>query len=794
MKVSLNWLKNYIHINVDVDEIVKKLTLVGIEVEEVDYIGSELPNIVVGKVLEKKKHPDADKLSVCIVDIGTDDPLSIVCGAPNVARGMSVPVAPIGAVLPGDFKIKKAKLRGVESSGMICSQKELGVSDDHEGIWDLGAIDSPAGTPLKEALQLESDVVFDLSITPNRPDCLSVIGVARELAAVFGLELKKPATEIFESKKDVNDLAKVSIDVPGSNPRYAARVIENIKIGPSPAWMQNSLIAAGMRPINNIVDITNYVMLEVGHPLHAFDYELLAGHEIRIRHSKANEKFTTLDDKEHKLPVDTIMICDGEKAVALGGIMGGQNSEVTVDTKTILLESAYFTPEAIRSNAKALGISSESSQRFERGADPNAVIYAINRAAAFMSEFAGGEVASGIIDVYPNKIDSWELPLRHEKIKQILGIDIPEEKLIELLGSIQITFDGKMAVIPTFRPDLVREIDLVEEIARLYGLDNIPGKETVEIRYDFPVNKKIEFIDRLKSFLVNRRLFEVITNTMVAGNDFDELVRRQSVPVMNPLSDDMKYMRTQLIGSLLKVCAHNQNRQVSDVQIFEVGKIFFKNSKSVTGSIENWELGILLSGQIFPEQWGLDSAKVDIFYMKSIVEDLLWQLRSISVKYKKSNIDYLTETQLEVKIGKKTIGTFGHIKPEIARKYGVTTDVIFASFNIDALLKIENLLPQYVPVSRFPSVRKDLAVIVSKETNTGTIKDFILAIGGEFLSTVDTFDLFSGKHLKSGEKSIAFKLLFQSNERTLTEEEVNEKFEEIISKVTEEFNARLRGR
>lgn len=794
MKVSLNWLKNYVDLDVSINEIIEKLTLAGIEVEEVEYVGNELPNVVVGKVVEKRKHPDADKLSVCTVDIGTDNPVEIVCGAPNVAQGMTVPVATIGAVLPGNFKITKAKLRGVVSSGMICSQKELGIGDDHEGIWDLGELEVPTGTTIVDALNLESDIILDLFITPNRADCLSVIGVARELAAVFGLSLKKPVVELFETDTNISDLAKVTVDAPDGNPRYAARVIRNVKITQSPGWMQQYLNAAGMRPINNIVDITNFVMLELGQPLHAFDYDQLTGQEIKVRYSKVGEKFITLDDKEHTLPVKTVLICDAAKPIALGGIMGGQNSEISDQTTTILLESAYFSPAAIRSHAKKIGISTESSQRFERGVDPNGTVFALNRAASLMTEYAAGDIASGIIDVYPDIISPLEIQLRDKKISQILGIKLKESEIKELLASIKIDYDGKMAVVPTFRPDITREIDLIEEIARLYGLDNISGKEKVEILYDFPVNARSEFIDRLKNFISTRRLFEVNTNSMVSEKELILVGKQQPVSILNPLSDDMKYMRTQILSSLLKVCAHNQNRQIPDVQIFEIGKIFYKREKGNGKYGENWQLGILIAGNIFPEQWGMPAKKADLFYLKSLSQDLLSYLKIGKLTYHESELDLYSNVQLEIKSGKKHLGYIGQIRKEICNKFDVNSDIYFAFFNVEDLFNLENSLPQYAPISKFPSIRKDLALLVSQNVSAGELKSFIEKNGGDFLATIDVFDVFTGKHLKEGEKSIAFKLLFQDSERTLTEDEVNERFEKIIALTSEKFDARLRGR
>ena len=793
MKISLNWLKNYIDINVPLDTFVEKLTLAGIEVEEVIPIGGDLPGVVIGHVLEKEKHPDADKLTVCNVDVGGENPVTIVCGAPNVAAGMTVPVATVGAVLPGDFKIKKAKLRGIVSKGMICSEKELGLGEDQSGIWDLGTMDARPGTPINDALEIENDSILDLSITPNRPDCLSALGIARELGAILGVSVKKPVVEIFESANRVENLAKVRIEAPHGNPRYSARIIENVKIGSSPEWLKKVLKAAGMRPINNVVDVTNYVMLELGQPLHAFDHKLLAGSEIVVRESRTGEKFTTLDEKDHELPARTVLICDGDKPVALGGIMGGMNSEISDDTTTILLESAYFAPEAIRSHAKVLSISSESSQRFERGTDPNGVLFAQDRAAGLIAELTGGEVASGVIDVYPQIIEEKHIALRPEKIKQVLGLDMNPGKIRELLLPLGVVYEEGIAIAPTFRPDLEREIDLVEEVARRYGLDNIEGNEKVEILYHFPVNKTDLFMDRLRSFLSARRLYEVVTNTMVSAKDhIDD--RIQPVSLLNPLSDDMDTMRTSMVPSLLRVFTHNQNRQLSDIQIFEIGKVFVKDDKSDTGSNEWWELGILLSGKLFTEQWGLPEKSVDIYYAKGIASDIFRYLSGESPQFQQSENRGFDQLQLTVKIGNRTLGMIGKIEQKTAKKYSANQDVYFINLSLEALQQIENPLPQYKPISRFPFVRKDLAFALKKSVRAEDISDYIKDLKIDHLITVDLFDLYEGKQISDDEKSIAFKLIFQSDKRTLTEVEVNESFESIIASVKKKFNARLRDR
>jgi len=482
MKISYNWLKEYLDLKIDPRQLADRLSLIGLEVEEVIESKFDFPQVVVGQVLNVEPHPHADKLSLCQVTTG-DEELTIVCGAPNVHAGQVVPIAKIGAVLSQGLKIHKTKIREVESEGMICSRAELGLEEHSEGIWVLSD-NLPVGVPLDKALQLETDYIFDIAVTPNRPDCLSHIGIAREVGALVNQQVKIPAIQLQETGQNAAEQIEIEIKTPAGCPRYSARVIRNVRIGESPSWLVRRLEAVGMRPINNIVDITNYVLLETGHPLHAFDYDLIQGKKIIVRESHQAEKFTTLDDKERILNEGTVLICDAKEPVAIGGIMGGLNSEVGTQTQHVLLESAYFTPESIQISARYLGLSTEASQRFERGADPNGNIYALERAAQLMSELAGGEILKGVVDAYPKVIEKRVIPLQVEQINNLLGTSLTKQEMRDILEGIDLKVEGNQITVPTFRPDLHGVADIAEEVARHYGLDHIEPRNQFLIDYN----------------------------------------------------------------------------------------------------------------------------------------------------------------------------------------------------------------------------------------------------------------------------------------------------------------------
>ncbi|GAB4331333.1 MAG: phenylalanine--tRNA ligase subunit beta [Calditrichia bacterium] len=790
MKVSYNWIKDYLDIDKTPQEISDKLSLSGLEVEE--YIEKRLdyPQVVVGKVLEKEKHPDADKLSVCKVDVG-DETLNIVCGAPNVDAGQTVVVAKIGAELPIGLKIKKAKLRGVESQGMICSEAELQLSDSSDGIWVLPD-GLPIGAPLSQALNFENDVIFNIAVTPNRPDCLSHIGVARELSALFNLPLKKPEIQIPESNSDVNSKIKIQIEYQEGCPRYAARYLENVKVGPSPAWLVRRLESVGMRSINNVVDITNYVMLETGHPLHAFDYDQLKDGTIIVRKSTPGEKFVTLDDQERELPENTVMICDAEKPVAIGGIMGGANSEVSSATTRILLESAYFTPENIQLSSRKMGLSTEASQRFERGADPNGVQFALDRAAQLMAELCGAKVYKGAVDAYPQKIEPWTIPFNTEFINRLLGTEMSPAEMAAILRKIELTVNGDQVVIPTFRPDLQRVADLAEEVARLYGLDNIEGKEFSTIPYHVERNQLDSFVDELKDILVNGGLQEVLTPSMVNREEWEKMTAQPVFPILNPISRDMDGMRNSLIPSLAQVLKFNQNRQNHLVRIFEINRVFYPAATIEEFPEERLKLGILLAGPLEGELWYSRRQVADFYDIKGIVE---WLSDKISLDnwrfiYYPDSSEKQDSITLEI-AGSKA-GTIGRLDSKVSDALEIEGDAFVAELDIQSLFENRRSQKQYQPVSRFPFIERDLALLVDDDVAAQKILDLVRQNGGKHLVYADIFDVYRGKQIESGKKSVAVRMRFQSREKTLTEEEIGNALNKVLKACEKQLNAKLR--
>ena len=620
MRVSYNWLKEYVKFDVSPDVLAEKLTMAGLEVEEVIPLLPKFEGIIVGRVISVENHPNADKLTLCRVDTGNEQ-LDVICGAPNVSEGQTIPFAPIGTKLPNGLVIKKAKIRGVESFGMICSEQELGLTENSDGIWVLSP-DLKLGRDLYEQLEKKQDFVLDISVTPNRPDAMSMVGIARDVSAILSEKLKKPDFNLSEITEKATNRVSVSIKNADGCPRYAARVIRNVKMGKSPQWMAERLIAGGFRPINVIVDITNYVLLELGQPLHAFDLSQVKGNRIEVRDSFNDEEFTSLDEKERKLPPTTVMICDAEKPVAIGGIMGGLNSEVSEATTDILLESAYFNPERIGASSKKLGLQSEASQRFERGVDPSGIPLACDRAAWLMAELAGGEVLEGIVDEYPVKIKPKKVKVRLKRINHLLGTRLSEKEVSSIFSRLEISYQKGEAIIPTFRPDLEREVDLIEEVARLINYDNIPVKEQTNIDYDVSPNRDEILHQFLKSEIREQGYYEVLTNSMVSSRELETIEKNDFVKIMNPISDDMNIMRRSLIPGLLKVLAYNLNRNATELRIYEMGRVFH-SSETESPDSQPYFLSGLMYGLRRHPGWSEEESEVDFYDIKGSVEAYL---------------------------------------------------------------------------------------------------------------------------------------------------------------------------
>jgi phenylalanyl-tRNA synthetase beta chain len=772
----------------------------GLEVE--DYIDeTELyRDFIVGFVKEKNKHPNADKLSLCTVYTGKEE-LQIICGAPNVETGQKVVFAPVGTTIPKDnLKLKKAKIRGVESFGMICSEAELELSDDHTGIMVLDN-DLPVGESITTALNL-NDVIMEIAITPNRSDALSHIGVARDLAAIFNSELKLPELNLEESSQKIKSHADIEIIDTENCPRYSAKVVLNVTVKESPDWLKTKISKIGLRPINNIVDITNYIMYELGQPLHAFDLDKLQGNKIVVRSTEENSTFTTLDSKERKLPIGTLMICDAEKPVAIAGIMGGENSEISSSTKNILIESAFFNPSSIRKTSKTLGLSTEASYRFERWVDPNGTLYAAERAAQLISELSEGKIDSGSLDIYPEKINDREVPLRFDRVKRMLGYEIPNIRIIEILNKLglRIIFESEKLLrfsVPTYRNDIEREIDLIEEIARVYGYNNIPTISKISISLGERIDQT-EFVDRIRQYTTGLGFYEMINNPL--QSELHAAILGDKIEILNPQSLDMAFLRTSLIPGALAVVAKNINVGEKNLALFEIGNIFNKNAedieiKSFDDFNENQNLLLILSGKLKEKTWDLPEKDYDFYYLKSVINSLLSKISLDNVlnDLYYHNVNTVFDLYFTKNLDKTQVGIGGRVKKEVLKQFDIQQDVYCFELNLDLLKDIKLKPRKYSEPLKFPKSIRDFAFIFNKSVSYEEVIKFIKKSSSELLKSVTLFDLFESEALGESNKSMAFSLEYYSNERTLTEDEVEKDFSSLIKAVTKNFNAQLRG-
>ena len=797
MNVTLNWLKTYIDFEFSPSELADRLTMLGVEVESIKQLGTELEGVVVGSVTSIRPHPNADKLVLCQVDVGETEELQIVCGAPNVREGMLAPVATIGATLPAGFTIKRAKLRGETSHGMLCSEKELGLSEDAAGLMELPT-DIPSGSSLSEALGLD-DVVFELEITPNRPDCLSLIGVAREIRAETGNPLKLPQVNFKESETDIRNLTSVTIDAPDLCPRYAARVIQGVKVGESPAWLQQRLESVGVGIINNIVDVTNFVLMEYGQPLHAFDYHKLAENRIVVRRAANDERLTTLDEVERELTPDMLVIADAEKPVALAGIMGGYDSEITETTCDILLESAYFNPSSVRATAKTLGINTEASYRFERGADPGIVPAALDRTAQLITELAGGTICEGIVDVYPGQEPLTRIQLRPERVNFVLGTTIETAEMVQILSrldfDVETSGDVYQVTVPTFRSDITREIDLIEEIARVYGYDNIP---TTLPKGDIPVpapNPMTEVHKRIKRFLLAAGMMEAINYSFCDPTCFDKIrldandPLRDTLKLQNPLSPEMSVLRTTLLPSLLDNAQHNRNHQIDTIALFEMGSVFIRNGEQkeperVTG---------VLAGQIGDGVYSNPYRHPDFFDIKGLVEGMLEVCGIADYTLQKADVPtFHPGRNAEVLSGDRRIGTFGEAHPEVLENYDLPYKAYLFEFDLEGLVDAAIFAKRFEPIPIYPKVARDLAIVVDKEILSDMPTGLIYATGGDAVETVRLFDVYEGEQVPEGKKSLAYTITYHSATETLTDKAVNALHDKVVERLNQALGAELR--
>ena len=798
MNVSIKWLKEYVHFDLSPEALAERLLMLGMEIESIKQLGEGLDRVVVGRINTIDKHPKADKLVLCSVDVGAGTDAQIVCGAPNAREGLVAPVALIGAELPNGLTIKRTKIRGEESQGMLCSEQELAISEEASGLMELPD-DMQTGAPIVDALGLD-DVVLELEITPNRPDCLSMIGVAREISVAVGNPLRLPEVNIQQRMTAIHNLTSVTIEAPDLCPRYTARVIQGVKIAPSPTWLQRRLEAIGVGTINNIVDITNYVLMEYGHPLHAFDYHRLTENRIIVRRAKPGETLKTIDAEERELTPDMLVIADAENPVALAGVMGGFDSEITDQTVDVLLESAYFHPPSIRKTSKDLGMHTEASHRFERGADPEGVIPAINRAAQLIVEIAGGEICSGIVDAYPGKQEATNIKFRPERANFVLGTEISEDEMRDILSRLGFTVSDAFEVtVPTFRPDVSQEIDLVEEIARVYGFDNIP---TTLPRGDIPIPKvdpKENLRERVKTYLLQCGMMEAMNYAFYHRDVFDRIrlestdPLRQAVQIANPLTEDQSIMRTTLLPSLLANAQRNRNHQINDVQFFECSKVFIPNG---TGEYPNEPERVagIIAGNLGAGVYGDPLRPADFFDIKGVVEGMIDRC-GIS-DYTIVHTDHPAfhpGRRAEVRIEDKALCVFGEAHPEVLENYDLPHKAYLFELNFERLVSRVEPTKQFETIPIYPSVNRDLAIVLDADTPASRPTEIIKSAGGELVSALHLFDVYTGEQVPEGKKSLAFAIEYRSAAETLTDEIVDRVHGAILEQLERELGATLRS-
>ena len=806
MKVSYKWLKEFVDINIPPHELADKLTMAGVAVENVQFLGEGIENVVTGQILKIDRHPNADKLVVCQITTDGQDRIQIVTGATNVREGHKIPVAKEGAKLPGGVVIKKSKLRGEESRGMLCSGQELGIDakllpeDQQDGIMILPE-DTPLNIDIKEYLGLD-DYMLELDLTPNRGDCLSMIGVAREVAAILGVEMRCPQFKLEEQGAAASELVKVDIEAPDLCRRYVARVVQGVKIGPSPAWMQQRLRAADIRPINNIVDVTNYVMLELGQPLHAFDYDQLKDHHIIVRCAKADESMKTLDGNERILNENMLVIADPSGPAAVAGVMGGLESEVTDKTTNILIESAYFNPVSVRRTAKALGMRSESSARFEKGIDIGGCVRACDRAAYLINQLAGGVVAQGEVDNYPQPLVEKTITLRPERVEHVLGIKVDTAVIKDILTSLQFKVqhdNGSLLVtVPTFRPDVGIEADLIEETARIYGYNNIPDTMIYGQTTQGKRNRRQQLMYDIKNILNGCGLTEVVTYGFVSPKVFDKMnlpadsALRNALALQNPLSEEQSIMRTVPVPNLLEVLQRNHNRQVQNGAIFEIGKVYYpKQGQNLPD--ERFTLAMVFSGET-EKSWSKSPEPMDFYFAKGVLETLFAEIGLKNARFVRfADPSFHPGRTAAIEADGKMIGVIGELHPNVLENYELPHRAVAVKIDLNDLMEIELEKPQYTQLPKFPAVERDLAVIIKKDIATDDMIAVINKASGKSLKQVQVFDVYQGSQVPEGYKSQAFSLFFQAGDRTLTDEEVSKQVDKIYRALNKEFEAVLRS-
>jgi phenylalanyl-tRNA synthetase beta chain len=801
MKVSLNWLRDYVEIRMGLKELINLLTMSGLEVEEATSMGEGFEKVVVVEIQSIRKHPNADRLS--LVEAKTNqETFSIVCGATNIREGQKVPLALVGARLPNGIEIKRSKIRGVTSEGMLCSEIELALGQEASGIMILPP-HVPLGVDLGEAMG-SKDTILDISITPNRPDCLCVIGVAREIAALTHQKVKVPLLSLYDRGEEIHQKTSVMILDQDLCPRYVARMIENVKIGPSPHWMSNRLEKVGIRSINNVVDVTNYVMMECGQPLHAFDFELLEKGRIVVRRAKEGEEFVTLDGVKRTLDGEMLMICDGVKPVAIAGVMGGLNSEIKEDTRRVLLESAYFNPEGNRRTSKRLGLETEAAYRFGRGIDYGGCLSAANRATQLIQELTGGKVVEGVVDVYPTPIKPSPIRLSVRKIHQVLGTEVSAEQVGNYLEDLELEVQGEdedvlVVTPPSFRGDLEREIDLIEEVARLDGYERIPitipkGPPSSEERSkEFIAERKV--IDTL----INHGYHEVVTYSFTSPASWDTIglppddPRRKHLRILNPLTEDFSVMRTTLIPGLLETAQYNISRKNSNLKFFELKKVFIPQERERLPEEIKFLVGLAMGFDRDPH-WAFSPRPVDFYDIKGCVEDFLDALQIKRAKFNKAeDIPYLHPGKAsKVVLDQEVLGVIGEVHPQVLGHYEIHGKAYLFEMDFSKMVKWAGEERRFQSLPKFPVVYRDLSVVVDRALEAEKVMEAIRAFQQPFVEEITLFDIYQGLPIPEGKKGISYRIRYQANDRTLTDEEVNQYHEKILTRLREVFQFELR--
>ena len=805
MKVSLSWLQDYVNIDVDVVKLAEALTMAGLEVDALVDRYAYLDHVVVGRIVEVVPHPQGNTLSVCRVDMGTGIK-PVVCGATNIKEGDLVPIALPGAQLPSGATIEAGRIRGQASEGMLCSEAELALGMDSSGILLLPDTAKP-GPGVAVALGL-SDTVIEFDLTPNRSDCFCIIGIAREVAAILKTPLKYPRVKLPPGETPIEELSSVTVEAPDHCPRYAARVVTNVTVGPSPFWLQDRLHSVGLRAINNVVDVTNFVLMEMGQPLHAFDFDRLAEHRIVVRTAQEGQTFTTLDGTERTLGSDMLMICDGKRPVALAGIMGGLESEIEDQTTQVLIESAYFDPITTRRTAKRLGLNTESSHRFERGVDPVGVRRALDRAAQLMVELAGGKLAEGVIDVYPRPFPETVINLSVKRTNRLLGTRLSQDEVGAYLKSVELDVepldeDRLRVVPPTFRVDITRPEDLMEEVARLMGYDQIPTTHPVSHVVARKPDKKVQVRDRLWQLLVGCGFSEIVTYSFIGKDACDHLLlhgqdaRRRMVSILNPLTEEQAVMRASLLPGLLATMYRNSKQRNENLKIFEHGKVFLYPPAADPDQLpqEIEMISGLWTGVRQVRTWHFKESKVDFYDIKGVVEAVCAGLNITGVRFTPltgTDFPYLRPGYAaQIQAGNERLGAVGELSGEVLKNFGLKQVAYCFDIDFDRLVDHVSEEKRAKTLSRFPATTRDMALILSNTVEAQALLDFIEGMGQVLVEGVEIFDIYMGSPIPEGRKSIGLRLTYQSSERSLTDSEVNEIHDTITREVLKKFDAQL---